>query len=138
MEKKCCLSIYQKMPTLRKSESRKILPKNDPKKSLRIIRKLRASTYGPANVCCCWVVLRMLMQVTSTVQWIAIAIRTKQNYAHSNLVHIFKIGCEITAAKQNNKLPNCTDKIIKNNTATCPTNIVKNSPKIQCRSTDFE
>ena len=85
------------------------------------------------------------MQVTSTVQWFAIAIRTRQNYKHSNLVHLVKIGCEVTAAKHIYKLstrniihiglhvpslPNCTNKIIKINTArpTCLTNIIKSSP----------
>ena len=46
---KCCLSIYQKLPPLRKPELTKILPKIDPQKSLIIIKKLRASTCGPIN-----------------------------------------------------------------------------------------
>ena len=55
-KEKCCPSIDQKMPTLRKSELREILSKINPIKFLRIIRKLRASTYGPVNKWC-WQVM---------------------------------------------------------------------------------
>ena len=89
------------MAPLRKSELRKISPKIDPKKSLRIIRKLRASTYGPANKCCWLSMGGVANAYASNIYCTMICDRhkNKTKLQRSNLVHIVKIGCEITAAK---------------------------------------
>ena len=52
MGKKVLSINLPKMAPFRKSELRKILPKIYPKKSITIIRQLRASTCGPVNKWC--------------------------------------------------------------------------------------